>query len=74
MSCSEQQAEQSGPPPDVSVTEGEGVAGGEESEDSRTVEEVLTQLSLENLIGTFQKEQIDLDSLVRWGRDSDIGL
>lgn len=41
------------------------MAGGEEPEDSRTVEEVLTQLSLENLIGTFQKEQIDLDSLVR---------
>lgn len=44
----------------------EGVAEEEEPDGSLTVEDVLTQLSLENLIGTFQKEQIDLDSLVRW--------
>ena len=59
--------------------EGVGVAGGEEPDGSTvtSVEEVLGQLSLENLVETFHKEQIDLDSLVsqdllqlRWGSSS----
>ena len=49
-----------------SGTEGEGVAGeGEEEADGvKTTEEVLAQLNLDNLVETFQKEQIDFDSLV----------
>lgn len=43
-----------------------GVAEGEEPDGSPEVpvEEVLAQLGLENLLETFQKEQIDVDSLV----------
>lgn len=43
------------------------MAGEEEEEESDgvpTMEEVLTQLNLENLMETFSKEEIDFDSLV----------
>ena len=67
MYYSEQQTSQSEATSDTPGTEGEGVAEEEEEPDGcgLTVEEVLAQLGLEKLVGTFQKEQIDLESLVR---------
>lgn len=58
--CSVQQVEASKSPGQRGC-----VAGVEEEPDGvTTVEEVLTQLNLDSLVETFQKEQIDFDSLV----------
>lgn len=53
------------------------VAGVEEEPDGvTTVEEVLTQLNLDSLVETFQKEQIDFDSLLMCSNDDlkELGL